>query len=78
MLERGTSRPNLGKQPAEVWFENDDAENYTILESCIEGRAGEALVLLHLEDKMLSAGFDPNVGTRKYNEYGSYVARKKI
>lgn len=76
LFHTGRPHPTLGKQPAEVWFENDDAERYELKECCIPGRAGEILVLLYLEDRMLSAGFDPGVGTRKYSEFGSRVTRK--
>ena len=61
---------------AEVWFENEDAENYEILEHCAHGRAGEALVLIYMTTPMMDAGFDPNVGDRRYNEFGSYIPRR--
>jgi hypothetical protein len=77
VINSGKQRPILGKQPAEVWFENDDAGNYDVLESSIQGRSNEALVLIYLSEKMQSARYDPNVGQRKYNEFGSYVTRKK-
>lgn len=64
------------KQPAEVWFENGDADNYEVLEHCIPSRNGEVLVLIYLTPRMFEVGFDPNVGNRKYNEHGSYIPRK--
>lgn len=76
LLHQGRPHPALGKQPAEAWFTNDDAGRYEVRECCIAGRAGEILVILYLEDKMLRLGFDPGVGTRKYNEFGSRVMRK--
>lgn len=76
LLRSGKSHPFLGKQPAEVWFENQDADRYEMSECCMPGRAGEIMVLLYLGSKMLEARFDPNVGNRKFNEHGSRVTRK--
>ena len=75
LLHHGKEYRGLGKQPADVWFKNDDAGKYEVQEQCIGSADGTALVLLYLEPAMLEAGFDWNVG-RKYNEYGSYVPRK--
>jgi hypothetical protein len=76
LLHSGRSHPSPGKQPAEVWFENMDADQYELLECCVPGRAGEINVLLYLGAKMLDARYDPYVGKRKFNEYGSRVTRK--
>lgn len=76
LLQSGKARPNLGRQPAEVWFENEDADRYEVQECCIPAQANEILVLVYLQSKMLEARFDPNVGTRKFNEFGSYLTRK--
>lgn len=76
LLHSGKSHPQLGKQPAEVWFENADAERYEVAECCVPGRSGEILVLVYLDSEMMSAGFDPDVGNRKYNDRGSYLTRK--
>ena len=73
-LNHGIECRGLGKQPADVWFENDDAGEYEVQEQCIASTDGTALVLIYLESSMLEAAFDWNVG-RKYNEYGSYVPR---
>lgn len=75
LLHDGKECRGLGKQPAEVWFENDDAGEYEVQEQCISSAAGTALVLLYLESSMLEVGFDWNV-RRKYNEHGSYFDRK--
>jgi len=72
----GREHPKLGKQPAETWFENLDADRYEVRECCRPGRNGELLVLLYLESNMLYVGYDPLVGTRKYTANGSYVTRK--
>ena len=53
-----------------------DADEYEMSECCMPGRAGEILVLLYLGSKMLNARYDPHVGTRKFNQYGSRVTRK--
>ncbi len=75
LLFSGKECRNLGKQSADTWFTNDDAGRYEVLEQCVPIRGDEVLVLLYLIDtKMLNAKFDPGVGNRKYNEYGSYVA----
>ncbi|WP_372523808.1 ImmA/IrrE family metallo-endopeptidase [Sulfuricaulis sp.] len=67
LLTTGKTYPAPRKQPGEVWFENDDAEKFEILEHCHPMANGEVLVLLYLTDfEMLEAGFDPNVGRRKY------------
>lgn len=75
LLHSGKECRGLFKQPADVWFQNDDAGEYEVQEQCIGSTDGTALVLLYLEPSMLEAGFDWNVA-RKYNEYGSYVPRK--
>ena len=76
LLTKGTRTTFARKQPGEVWFENDDAENYEVTEECMIGKTGEVLVLLYLSSSMFDARFDPNVGVRRYNEMGSYVKRK--
>jgi len=76
LMSGGSRVASARKQPGEVWFENDDAENYELTEDCILGKGGEVLVLLYLSSPMLDARFDPNVGLRRYNEHGSYVKRR--
>ena len=76
LLHNGKSHPSPGKQPAEVWFENMDADQYEMLECCMPSRAGEIMVLLYLGPKMLDARYDPHVGNRKFNQHGPLVARK--
>ena len=76
LLNSGKQTLGGRKQPAEVWFENDDADQYEVVEHCMPSKSGEALVLIYLTEKMLYAKFDPNVGNRKYNQYGSYVQRR--
>lgn len=75
LLHQGKECRHLGKQPADAWFENDDAGKYEVFEQCVASRAGQALVLVYLESAMLQAGFDWNVGGRKYTEHGSYVPK---
>ena len=76
LLHNGKPHPSPGKQPAEVWFENLDADQYEMLECCAPGRTGEVTVLLYLGAKMLDARYDPHVGQRRFNEYGSRVTRR--
>lgn len=75
LIHSGKECRHLGKQPAEAWFENDDAGKYEVLEQCIASHSGQVLVLLYLEQSMLHAGFDWNVGNRKYTANGSYVPK---
>jgi len=75
LLHQGKECRGLGKQPADVWFENDDAGEFEVQEQCIGSVEGTALVMLYLESSMLEAGFDWTVG-RKYTQYGSYVTRR--
>lgn len=77
LYHHGTEQAKPKKQAAETWFENSDADEFEVLEHCVGGRAGEVLVLLYLEEDMLEAGYDPDVGNRKYNEYGSYITRRR-
>src|SRR5689334_22453076 len=58
LLTTGTRIATARKQPGEVWFDNDDAENYDLTEDCIPSKAGEVLVLLYLSAAMLDAEFD--------------------
>lgn len=76
LVNSGKECRGLGKQPADAWFENDDAGKYEVLEQCVGSIGGTALVLLYLQSEMLYAGFDWNVGNRKYTERGSYVPRR--
>ena len=76
LLNHGKACKHLSKQSADTWFDNDDAGKYEVLEQCVQTGGSEVLVLLYLADnKMLFAGYDPGVGNRKYNEFGSYVPR---
>lgn len=77
LLHKGTEVRYLGKTPADAWFQNDDAGRYEVLEQSVMSKAGDALVLLYLEPKMMEAGFDWNVG-RRYNEHGSYVPKGRM
>jgi len=76
LLNYGKECIGLSKQPADVWFENNDAAEYEVQEQCLSSTTGSALVLLYLESSMFEVGPDWDVG-RKYNEYGSFVARRR-
>jgi hypothetical protein len=74
LLFQGKECRALGKQSADAWFDNDDADRHEVLEQCTRLRDDEALVLLYLDSEMMeNARFDPTVGNRRYNEFGSYV-----
>lgn len=75
LLYSGKECASLRKQPAEVWFENSDADNYEVQEQCVNS-GGTVLVLLYLEPDMLNAGYDRDVGSRRYNEHGSYIPKQ--
>lgn len=55
---QGGKASGSGKQSAEAWFENSDADRYEIMEECIPYRPGQVLVLLYLPDEMLDAARD--------------------
>nr|WP_315231846.1 ImmA/IrrE family metallo-endopeptidase [uncultured Albidiferax sp.] len=74
LVHSGKECRHLGKQPADVWFENDDADKYEVREQCVAGHEGTVLVLLYLEPRMMEAGFDWNVN-RKYDAKGAYVRK---
>ena len=76
LVFQGKQQGAARKQSADVWFDNDDAENYEVSEHCIQSKPGEVLVLIYLTAAMFYAKFDPGVGNRKYNERGSYVPRQ--
>lgn len=55
---RNNASTGAGKQSAEAWFENSDADRYEIREECIPYRPGQVLVLLYIPDEMLEARRD--------------------
>ena len=75
ILNGRPARESLGKQPADIWFENSDADKFEVRESCVPGRNGEVLVTIYLDAEMMEAAYDPEVGNRHYNQFGSYVTR---
>ncbi len=67
LLSRGTPCPAPRKQSADAWFDNDDAEEFEVLEQCYSPAQGQVLVILYLTDtEMFERGFDPSVGRRRY------------
>lgn len=63
LLTTGKSRKSPGKQPAETWFENEDAENFEMLEHCVGTSHGDVLVLLYLNDADM---FEENVAKERF------------
>ncbi|MDR6499007.1 hypothetical protein J2785_002152 [Burkholderia ambifaria] len=54
-----------GKQSADAWFSNDDADKYEVHEHAIPGRSGEVLVLLYLSDTdMFESPFERRIEGR--------------
>jgi len=72
LLVKGSQTTGLRKQSGEVWFQNDDAENYELLEHSMPYRNGQVLVLLYLGSNMFDARFDPNMG-RRYTPSQPYL-----
>lgn len=71
LLHKGTTHLHPSKQPAEVWFDNVDADQYELSECCTLGHAGEIVVLLNLGPKMLDAHYDPDLWNQKRPRYSS-------
>lgn len=64
-----------GKQSADAWFSNDDAENYEVHEHAMPGRLGEVLVILYLTDtEMFEWPFESRYEGR-YEEGASFGRR---
>lgn len=68
LLKLGKQSGGLRKQPADVWFENSDADDFEVYEDCIQGKNGEVLVLLYLESDMMEAEFDRGAQNRRFDE----------
>lgn len=67
VLHNKNTSPNLRKQSADAWFENDDADQYELLEQAIPSVTGQVLVLLYLSDsEMCEMEFDSNLRSRTY------------
>lgn len=67
-----------GKQPADTWFTNEDAGRFEVTEHAVRTRNDDVLVLIYLEgEAAFHSRFDPTVGGRKYNEFGSYVPSRR-
>jgi hypothetical protein len=49
LWKSGTIRQKTEKQPAETWFENDDADGFEVLEHCVMS-GNNAIILLYLTD----------------------------
>lgn len=70
VLHNGKSHTQPRKQSADAWFENDDADQYELLEQAIPSIRGQVLALLYLSDsEMCEAGFDPNLRTKSNKRY---------
>ncbi|MBR8087608.1 ImmA/IrrE family metallo-endopeptidase [Burkholderia vietnamiensis] len=65
-----------GKQSADAWFSNDDADRYEVHEHAMPGRTGEALVLLYLTDtEMFETPFEGSRFDRRYGERDRFDRR---
>jgi hypothetical protein len=58
ILQGQNTPTGLGRQSADAWFENADADKHEIMEECVPYRTGQVLVLLYLSDEMLDAQMD--------------------
>jgi len=67
VLYKGTNCNSLGKQPGETWFENDEADQYEVLEHSMPSVNGHVLVLLYLIDSdMFEDGYRRQADHRSY------------
>ncbi len=67
-----------GRQPADTWFTNEDAGRFEVTEHAVRTRNDDVLVLIYLEgEAAFHSQFDPTVGGRKYNQFGSYVPSRR-
>lgn len=64
LLHRGEECARLHKQPANAWFQNDDAHEYEVLEERRPMGSGPVLVLPYLRAEMFEVGPDWNVGRK--------------
>ncbi|WP_186161974.1 ImmA/IrrE family metallo-endopeptidase [Burkholderia gladioli] len=66
-----------GKQSADAWFSNDDAENYEVHEHAMPGRPGEVLVMLYLGDtNMFESPFERK-SEERYQENPGFGRRSR-
>lgn len=66
LVTKGTECPTPRKQSAEAWFENDDADEFEVLEQCYSPRPGQVMVVVYLSDAgMFDRGFDPATRWRR-------------
>ncbi len=66
LLSAGKPCDSPRKQSADAWFENDDAEEFEVLEQCYSPISGQAIVILYLTDsEMFERGYDPAVWKRR-------------
>jgi hypothetical protein len=58
ILSGQTESNKGGKQSADAWFENDDADDFELLESSMPSVSGQVLVMLYLNDlEMFERGY---------------------
>ena len=66
LLVSGIECSTVRKQSADVWFENNDAGEFEILEQSLSAAPGKVLVMLYLSDsEMFDRGYDPDVRWQK-------------
>lgn len=59
LLTRGTECNTPRKQSADTWFDNDNADEFEVLEQCFTPAPGKVLVTLYLSDAgMFEQGYD--------------------
>ncbi|CAJ3083642.1 Domain of uncharacterised function (DUF955) [Burkholderia pseudomallei] len=73
----GKAQRCSGKQSADTWFSNDDAEKYEVHEHAMPGRTGEVLVMLYLTDtEMFESPFEHRFEGR-YQEGANFGPRSR-
>lgn len=77
LVNSGKSQQCSGKQSADAWFSNDDADKYEVHEHAMPGRAGEVLVMLYLSDtEMFESPFERKLEGR-YQESANFGGRSR-
>jgi hypothetical protein len=76
LLHAGKTQSGLRKSAADTWFTNADGENYELREHSVGGYEGEVITLILPGSDMLDARYDPDAFPTRWNERGSYVAKR--
>ncbi|WP_406805307.1 ImmA/IrrE family metallo-endopeptidase [Burkholderia semiarida] len=73
----GTSKQCSGKQEAQAWFSNDEAESYEVHENAMPGRPGEVLVMLYLSDTDMFESPYERTSEERYRDSPCFARRSR-